>query len=242
VSDTDPGGWVRADDGLWYPPDAVPPAVLRRGPGGSFVLDPEAAPDEDAVDLPGVTRRRRAADREAVVRAEPEAVGGPIRPSATIQFGRPPGTENRQAGTAAAIGSGLFLLAAVVPWAMRTPSHLSPAGLGWRDANGALGPGWVAALLGLAALVLAASALGGRIDTWLRTADATVAAIGLIVGVLEAVRILRAGDQAARLSDGLAGVEPSWGLVLVIGGAVSLGVAAAVHRSEPPAWRQGPGV
>lgn len=251
MSDTDPGGWVRAEDGRWYPPGAVPPSILRRGPGGSFVLDPSDPSDEEPPEVPGVTRRRRATDRPPDApssgqergparsgRRVLEAVGGPIRPTSTIHFGRPPGTENRQAGAAATVATVAFALAAVVPWATRTPDHLSPTGLGWRDANGDLGPGWVALLLALAAAWLAGSALRGRTDSWLRSADAAVGGAGLVVALVEGVRILRAGGLADEASDGVAAVSPSWGLLLVLGGSAALGVAAVVHRSQPPAWRQ----
>lgn len=249
MSDTDPGGWVRAEDGRWYPPDAVPPSYLRRGPGGSFVLDPDVDPDGRIDDEPGVSRRRRATDRPPVPEPEPrgprasgrrvlDAVGGPIRPTSTIHFGRPPGTENRQAGAAATVASALFAGAVVVPWAVRTPAHLSPTGIAWRDADGGFGPGWMALVLALAAGSLAAAALRGRTDDRLRAADVAVAVLGLVVAGVEWLRIRSAGRIAGEVSDGAASVSPSWGLLLVAAASVALLVAAVVHRSRPPAWRR----
>lgn len=239
MSDVDPGGWVRADDGRWYPPDAVPPTILRRRPDGPVVLDPtERARDDD---IPGVTRRRRASDRQAEDEARRAAavVGGPIQPNATIHFGRPPGTENRQAGLAATVGGMLLVAAVALPWAVRSPAHLDPSRMGWRDADGALGPGWLALLIGLGALGLGVTALRGRTDPWMRGAFAAGAGAALVLAAVDGVRILRADDAAARASDGLAGVSPSWGLLSLAAGGAALGVAAVVHRAEPPAWRLG---
>ncbi|QGG95085.1 hypothetical protein [Actinomarinicola tropica] len=261
MSDVDPGGWVQGPDGRWYPPDAVPPGLVRRGPGGAFVLDVPIdelgeAPGDAPPDVPGVTRRRRAADRATTDVDAPapppgpghpsrrrrppmlERVGGPIRPTPTIYFGRPPGTENRRAGIAALTGALSLVLAAWVPWAVRTPDHLAHRHVGWRDANGALGPGWTALVLGLVALGLAAAALRGRHETWLRWADAATGGAALLVLAVEGTRIVRAGGTAEDVSEGLATVSPSWGLLLLAVGGAALLVAAATHRTDPPAWRR----
>lgn len=261
MSDVDPGGWVQGPDGRWYPPDAVPPGLIRRGPGGAFVLDVpvdevagEDRADDPVPDVPGVTRRRRATDRKPADpdpspgrgahpsrRRRPpvlERVGGPIRPTPTIYFGRPPGTENRRAGVAALVGGLCLVIAAWVPWAVRTPEHLAHRHLGWRDANGDLGPGWMALALGVVALGLAAAALRGRHEPWLRWADAATGGAAVLLLAVERVRIGRAGGRAEQVSEGLATVSPSWGLLLLAVGGVALLVAAATHRTDPPAWRR----
>ena len=219
--------------------DERPPAPkLRRGPGGSFILEDvdqldEAGEVDEARGEEVPSRRRRSLERAG------DAVGGPIRPQPTIYFGRPPGTENRRAGAAALVGAAALLLEAVTPWATRSPDHLDPTHLGWRDANGHLGPGWFAVVLGLAALGLAVAALRGRTDPWLRWADAGVGALTLLLLLVEGTRILQAGRTAEEVSAGDAAVEPGWGLAALLAAAVALGVAAVVHRSQPPAWRQG---
>ncbi|MBK5222630.1 MAG: hypothetical protein JJE52_07100 [Acidimicrobiia bacterium] len=232
MSETDPGGWHQASDGRWFPPDVVLPPGLTRMPGGSTVLEGVEVHHEPAVPFTRMERRR------LTTNSDDDGVGGPIHPRPTIYFGRPPGTENRRAGGAALIGALLLVLASVVPWATRHPSHLQPSAVGWSDANGAIGSGWIALAIGAVALGLAAAALMGRVDTWLRVADGVAGVVAVILALVEGVRIGRASSVVHDLTDGVVDLKPTWGLILVVAGGLSLVVAAAVHRTDVPAWRR----
>ena len=168
-----------------------------------------------------------------------EQVGGPIRPTSTIYFGRPPGTENRPAGAAALAGAVLLLAGAAGPWAVREGGSGATVSFGWRDATGGLGPGWAAAALGLLAVVLAGAALAGRTERWMRIQAVVVGLLALAVAGVEGARVRSAGRVVEDLTGGEVGLGVGWGLAAVAAGGVALLVAAWLHRSQPPAWRRG---
>jgi hypothetical protein len=219
------------------------------------VLDPDQGDDEDPVigDVDAVVgerssrlrhpaRRVMAVARRARVRDDGpglEEVGGPIQPTPTIYFGRPPGTENRRAGAAAMVGGLLLLVAAFVPWATREPANLGSTTFGWRDASNGYGPGVWMAVLGVIAIGLAIGALTGSTHRGLQVGDVCVGVLAVLIGIVEWLRIRAAADEVADLTDGRASLSPSWGIVVAIVGGVALMIGAAVHRSTPPAWRQG---
>lgn len=235
---------------------------LRRDADGRVVLD-EVAPaapvhsDDDSfvettvVDEPidvgedGASRRRHPARRalDAARRGrrttdEVDEVGGPIQPTPTVYFGRPPGTENRRAGGAALVGGLLLVASAFVPWATRAPESLGATSFGWRDASGAFGPGPWMLLLGLVALCLAAGALMGSPARILQVGDVVLGAIAIVVAIVEYLRVRDADGIVSDLTEGRASVSPGWGIALAVLGGVALLVAAVVHRATPPAWRQ----
>jgi hypothetical protein len=243
-----------------------PPKGLRRDADGRVVLEevaavvePELVPASDLDD--GDTRsvgaatevgepasRRRHPARRALDAArrgrrradEPlESVGGPIQPTPTVYFGRPPGTENRRAGGAALVGAIALLLAAVVPWATRAPDSLGATSFGWRDPSGGFGPGVWMFVFGLIALGLAASALAGSTARILQVGDVVVGVVSLAVALVEWLRIRDAAGTVADLTDGRATLSPGWGALCAAVGGAALLVAALVHRDAPPAWRQG---
>jgi hypothetical protein len=236
--------------------DAEGRVVLQHVDGASSRVDANDgnSPDEPPATVqdpvptePGEqTSRRRHPARRALDAArrgrrrttEPlEEVGGPIQPTPTVYFGRPPGTENRRAGAAALVGCLLLLGSSIVPWATRSPESVA-ASLGWRDASGGFGPGPWILVLGLTAGVLAVSALAGSNARALQIIDVVVGSAAIVTAVVEWRRIADADDVVSTLTDGRAGLSPGWGVVLAAVGGLALVVAAAVHRNTPPAWRQ----
>lgn len=246
----DDAGRVVLDDITDDHPDAPEVAgdpTDSQAPGDTEPSDATASPVEDRRSSePQESQRRHPARRalDAARRgrrrgARPlEEVGGPIQPTPTVYFGRPPGTENRRAGAAALVGSGLMLVAAFVPWATRSPETLGATTLGWRDASGGWGPGVWMLLLALVGFGLAIGALTGSNAQALQIGDAALGLVVVTIAVLELLRIRDAAGQVAELSDDRASLSPSWGIACALVGGGLLVAASFLHRSTPPAWRQ----
>lgn len=233
-----------SDDGGALDPaqGGVIDAEVRDTVVGDTVGGVDAVVGERAGRIRHPARRVMAVARRARVSGDGaglEEVGGPIQPTPTIYFGRPPGTENRRAGAASLIGGLLLLAAAFVPWATREPASLGATAFGWRDASGGYGPGPMMLLLALVGLVLAVGALMGSTHRGLQLGDVCVGMLAVLVAVVEWLRIRSASDSVSDLTDSRATLSPSWGIVLAVVGGLVFFVAAAVHRSTPPAWRQG---
>lgn len=162
-----------------------------------------------------------------------ESVGGPLRPTSEDAFGRPPGTENRRAGTAALLGAALLAAATFLPWATYRPDVVGHMVTGWRDAAGGVGDGFGLAAVAIVTAIVAERCLAGRtglgLQRWLWAAS--VAAV--VVLVLSWWRVVDARDRIVGLTDGLVMVRPGWGLFVGLVGAALVALGARWCRVDP---------
>ena len=94
-------------------------------------------------------------------------------------------------------------------------------------------------MLALVAGALAFAALAGSNARALQVLDVVVGSGAIVTAVVEWLRIGDADEVVSGLTDGRVGLSASWGVALALVGGSALLVAAAVHRTTPPAWRQG---
>ncbi len=229
------------------PEIVLPPLGLRRAEDGRVVLDEleverrraDADRQDPAPSTPPRPDRGAAPAGPAPGTARPnDRVAGPIQPTPTIYFGRPPGTENRRAGAAAMVGAVFLGAAALLPWATREPATLGATTLGWRDAQGALGPAPWILLLAAVALGLSIAALSAVLHRALQVGDVLVGVTALGLSIVEWLRIGDAADLVAEITDGRGSMAPGPAILFGVVGGTAMLVAAAVHRSTAPAWRR----
>lgn len=136
------------------------------------------------------------------------------------------------------VGAVALAAAALLPWATREPATLGATTLGWRDAQGALGPAPWMLLLAAVALGLSIAALSAVLHRALQVGDVVVGASAVGLSIVEWVRIGDAAELVAEITDGRGSMAPGPAILFGVVGGTAMLVAGAVHRSTAPAWRQ----
>lgn len=171
-------------------------------------------------------------DQDDAGPADPEPVGGPLRPRTAPGFA---GRERRPvgAGLVAALGAVAWLVAPFLAWARYDPPVVDTVVTGWRDAAGSLGDGWIVAGLAAVALVAAERSLTGRAGPGTRPVLWVASLTAVTVVVLTWWQLGRAAAELTARVGADVDVRPGPGLLAVLAGAVAVALAGRLHETDP---------